>query len=76
MIRAVLVLAALACGACAPLDTWDPPKVGYIDTVTGCPRFEHDLNGPDAYDRAHGEPYHCEAPASDPAFNPIDRVDE
>ena len=70
-----LVLAFVLCG-CGPLDAWNAPKVGYIDPNTGCARWAHNVRGPDAYDIAHGLPYHCETPPHDPDFVDIDQVDQ
>lgn len=69
-------LLCLFLAACGPLDSWNAPKTGYVDTVTGCHRAFHAVRGPDQYDIDHGRPYHCEAPAHDPDFYDIDQVDQ
>lgn len=65
----------LSVSGCA-LDEWNPPKTGYIDQNSGCPRYLHNVRGPDDYDIAHGKPYHCEMPQDDPDFVDIDQVDQ
>lgn len=70
------VLAAVILAGCSPLDTWNTPKVGYVDSHSRCPRYMHRVRGPDAYDVAHGQPYHCEAPPFDSQFSDIDAVDQ
>lgn len=62
--------------ACGPIDSWNPPKVGYVDTTTGCAKYLHNARGPDAYDIAHGRPYHCEAQGLDLDYVDIDQVDQ
>lgn len=69
----VLALVLLGCG---PLDVWNPPKVAYVDTVTGCYRYQHSVRGPDDYDVAHGQPYHCETPGYDPDNSDVDPVEQ
>lgn len=66
----VCILSALGCEPGA----WNPPVVGYRDEITGCPKYMHTTRGPDAYDRAHGQPYHCETPQYDPDNSDIDPV--
>ncbi len=61
---------------CASLDSWNPPKTAYIDRNTGCPRWAHNVRGPDAYDVAHNRPYHCEVPPADLDNIDIDQVDQ
>jgi hypothetical protein len=58
------------------LESWNPAKVGYEDTATGCPRYQHTVRGPDQYDIDHGRPHHCEVPMHDPDFADIDQVDQ
>lgn len=70
---AAIILLLTACG---PLDSWNAPKVGYIDRNTDCPRYAHTVRGPDAYDIAHNRPYHCEVPAPDLDNIDIDQVDQ
>lgn len=65
----------LACSV-AQLDSWNPPKMAYVDPITGCARYLHAIRGPDAYDVAHGQPYHCEMPREDPDFVDVDQVSE
>lgn len=60
----------------AELNAIDPPKMGYVDPTTHCPRYEHNVRGPDAYDRAHGLPYHCEKPQWDAENSDIDPTAE
>jgi hypothetical protein len=70
-----LLAVLLLCCSCGPLDSWNPPLVGYVDTSSGCPRYAHNVRGPDAYDSAHGRPYHCEVPF-DESYGDIDMVDQ
>lgn len=60
----------------ATLDRNDPRTPNFVDQVTNCPRYLHHVAGPDAYDEAHGEPYHCEKPREDPDFVDVDSVSE
>lgn len=67
------LLGALA--GCTP-GAWNPPKAGWVDPSTGCSRATHKVRGPDAYDAAHGRPYHCETPWYDPDNSDVDPVSQ
>jgi hypothetical protein len=73
--RAPLVwLVMLALAGCGPLDSWNKAKAPSSDP-DGCPPEMHNVRGPDAYDVAHGEPYHCEASGPDLQYQDVDPLE-
>ena len=74
-LAAGLVLLSAALTGCTGTIFEFRQHVGYIDPNTGCPRWAHNVRGPDDYDVAHGRPYHCEVPQTDQDYVDIDQVD-
>lgn len=73
MTRRLVLGLVVVLTACSP-GAWNPPKPGFVDEVTGCPRNMHRVRGPDQYDLDRGRPYHCEAPWYDPDNSDVDPV--
>lgn len=60
VIAAVIVALVLLSGCGVPLESWNTQHPVMCPKGRCCPPLAH-VRGPDAYDRAHHEPFHCEA---------------